>query len=117
MSQSTLHLGVVMDPISDIAYKKDTTLAMLWAAQERGYTLHYMEQDDLFLQAGKAYARMRPLTVYRNPEHWYDLGEATQRPLAELDVVLMRRPVYPMGAFRGSWDSFGFAVILFQAIK
>ena len=38
MSQSTLHLGVVMDPISDIAYKKDTTLAMLWAAQERGYT-------------------------------------------------------------------------------
>ncbi len=54
MSQSTLHLGVVMDPISDIAYKKDTTLAMLWAAQERGYTLHYMEQDDLFLQAGKA---------------------------------------------------------------
>ena len=63
MSQSTLHLGVVMDPISDIAYKKDTTLAMLWAAQERGYTLHYMEQDDLFLQAGKAYARMRPLTV------------------------------------------------------
>ena len=79
MSQSTLHLGVVMDPISDIAYKKDTTLAMLWAAQERGYTLHYMEQDDLFLQAGKAYARMRPLTVHRNPEHWYDLGEAIHR--------------------------------------
>ena len=40
MSQSNLHLGVVMDPISDIAYKKDTTIAMLWAAQERGYILH-----------------------------------------------------------------------------
>ena len=62
MSQSNLHLGVVMDPISDIAYKKDTTMAMLWAAQERGYTLHYMEQEDLFLNAGQAYARMRPLT-------------------------------------------------------
>ncbi len=53
MSQLNLHLGVVMDPISDIAYKKDTTIAMLWAAQERGYILHYMEQEDLFLQAGQ----------------------------------------------------------------
>ncbi|HBM27944.1 MAG TPA: glutathione synthase, partial [Halomonas sp.] len=109
MSQSTLHLGVVMDPISDIAYKKDTTLAMLWAAQERGYTLHYMEQDDLFLQAGKAYARMRPLTVHRNPEHWYDLGEATQRPLAELDVVLMRKDPPVDAEFINAVHLLGFA--------
>ena len=32
-------LGVVMDPIGSINYKKDTTLALLWAAQERGWAL------------------------------------------------------------------------------
>ena len=31
-----LSLGVVMDPIADIKFYKDTTLALLLAAQERG---------------------------------------------------------------------------------
>ena len=43
----TVKLGVVMDPIAGINYKKDTTLAMLWAAQDRGWELFYMEQADL----------------------------------------------------------------------
>lgn len=109
MSQSTLHLGVVMDPISDIAYKKDTTMAMLWAAQARGYVLHYMEQEDLFLNAGQAYARMRPLTVHRDPEHWYDLGEPSARPLAELDTVLMRKDPPVDADFTNAVHLLGFA--------
>ena len=40
MSQRALKIGVVMDPIDAIAYKKDTTLAMRWSAQDRGYSLH-----------------------------------------------------------------------------
>ncbi|HEY8942102.1 MAG TPA: glutathione synthase, partial [Cellvibrio sp.] len=39
-----ISLGVVMDPIADIKFYKDTTLALLLAAQERGWDLHYMEQ-------------------------------------------------------------------------
>ncbi|WP_404415045.1 glutathione synthase [Vreelandella aquamarina] len=91
MSQSSLRLGVVMDPIADIAYKKDTTLALLWAAQDRGYQLYYMEQEDLFLQEGKAFALMRPLNVHRDAGHWYDLGDAEARALSELDTILMRK--------------------------
>ena len=45
-----ISLGVVMDPIADIKFYKDTTLALLLAAQEGGWDLHYMEQSDLFLQ-------------------------------------------------------------------
>ena len=37
-------LGVVMDPIESITVKKDTTLAMLLAAQKRGWMIHYMLQ-------------------------------------------------------------------------
>ena len=36
----TLKLGVVMDPIATITIKKDTTFAMLLAAQARNWELH-----------------------------------------------------------------------------
>ncbi len=56
----TVKLGVVMDPISQITVKKDSTLAMLLAAQTRGWSLEYMELNDLFFRDGICYGRMRP---------------------------------------------------------
>lgn len=63
----TIRIGVVMDPITELNYKKDSTLAMLWAAQDRGWQLFYMEQKDLMLQQGVAMANMAPLEVFRDP--------------------------------------------------
>ncbi len=87
----SIKLGVVMDPIAGISYKKDTTMAMLWAAADRGWSLHYMEPQDLSLEQGLATGRMAPLQVFQDPERWFELGEAERRPLADLDVILMRR--------------------------
>ena len=87
----TIKLGLVMDPIADINYKKDTTLAMLWAAQARDWRLFYMEQKDLYLRDGEARASMSPLTVFHDPEGWYDMKAAEDQALADLDVVLMRK--------------------------
>ncbi len=87
----TIRIGVVMDPISGLNYKKDSTLAMLWAAQDRGWQLFYMEQRDLMLQQGVAMARMAPLQVFRDPDRFYQLGEAQVQQLSDLDVVLMRK--------------------------
>jgi glutathione synthase len=84
-------LGVVMDPIHAINFNKDTTLALLLAAQDQGYKLFYMEQSHLFLENGNPRAEMRPLSVFDNPEKWYELGGASSVPLEELDVVLMRK--------------------------
>jgi glutathione synthase len=84
-------LGVVMDPISEITVKKDSTLAMLLAAQARGWSLEYMELKDLYLSDGICHGRMRPVTVRDDQEDWFDLGDAETRPLSELDVVLMRK--------------------------
>lgn len=87
----TIKIGVVMDPIADITYKKDTTLAMLWAAQDRGWKIYYMEQKDLYLRDGEARAAMAKTTVFRDPQAWYEMSPAQDRALAELDVVLMRK--------------------------
>lgn len=87
----TVKLGVVMDPIKDITYKKDSTLAMLLAAKRLGWELWYMEQPDLYLLSDQPRARMRPLDVMADPEHWFDFGEAVDTTLADLDVILMRK--------------------------
>ncbi|MCK2185070.1 glutathione synthase [Halomonas getboli] len=109
MSQRPLKVGVVMDPIADLSFKKDTSLAMLWAAQDRGWSLHYMEQEDLFLRDGRAHARMCELEVFRDAERWYTLGGAEARPLAELDVVLMRKDPPVDGHFLNAVHLLGFA--------
>lgn len=87
----TVKLGVVMDPIAAITYKKDSTLAMLLAARKRGWELWYMEQSDLYLLGDQPRARMRPLEVMADPEHWFEFGEAREASLADLDVILMRK--------------------------
>jgi glutathione synthase len=84
-------LGVVMDPIGAIHYKKDSTLAMLLAAQARGWQLRYFELSDLYMRDGAARGRSRPLRVFADPEGWFELGDAEDLPLGELDVLLMRK--------------------------
>lgn len=87
----TVKLGIVMDPISSINYKKDTSLAMLWAASDKNWSITYMEQKDLFLDKGKAYAMARPLSVFKDPENFYELGSESKIALGDLDVILMRK--------------------------
>lgn len=80
-----------MDPIESIIVKKDTTLAMLLAAQRREWKIHYMLQRDLYSDQGVSRAFMRPLSVKDDPENWFQLGERSDRELSELDVILMRK--------------------------
>ncbi|HUK00972.1 MAG TPA: glutathione synthase [Steroidobacteraceae bacterium] len=84
-------LGVVMDPIADIKFAKDSTLAMLLAAQARGFALLYFEQADLSLRNGRAWGKARPLTVRADADDWYSLGEVKEQPLGLLDCLLMRK--------------------------
>jgi len=84
-------IGVVMDPIESINFKKDTTLGLLWAARDKGWSLFYMEQSDLYLRNGQSFARMRPMSVRDDPTDYFTLVEPEDRPLSDLDAVLMRK--------------------------
>ena len=87
----TVKLAVVMDPIQSINFKKDTTLAMLYAAQKKGWQLFYIEQDGLYLEDGKAMAIMQDLSVEMNPQNFFTLGPESRQSLADVDVILMRK--------------------------
>jgi glutathione synthase len=90
MPQRT-RLAVVMDPIAGIKYAKDTTLAMLLAAQARGHELWYLTQGDLYLRDGEARGLARPLNVRADPSSWFTLGDALDQPLGGFDAILMRK--------------------------
>ena len=59
MSEKSLRVGVVMDPIESIKPVKDSSFAMLLEASRRGAEIHYMLQQDLKLLAGEALAQSK----------------------------------------------------------
>jgi glutathione synthase len=91
MKKKALRLAVLMDPIEDIKYAKDTTLAMLLTAQRRGFELLYLTQPDLSLRDGVARGRARPLEVRADPENWFTFGLPVDMALGDVDVILMRK--------------------------
>ncbi|MCW9013802.1 MAG: glutathione synthase [Gammaproteobacteria bacterium] len=86
-----LKLGIVMDPIESIKTYKDSSFAMLLAAQKKGWPLYYMQQSDLYLRDSQAFARMQKLEVEDNADDWFTLEPVKDIALAELDVILMRK--------------------------
>lgn len=86
-----IKLGIVMDPISSINIKKDSSFAMLQEAQKRGWELHYIEMNDLYLQTGEARARTRTLSVQYDYDSWFDFKTEQDIALDSLDVILMRK--------------------------
>jgi glutathione synthase len=88
---SRVRLVVVMDPIEAIKPAKDSTLAILLAAQSRGWELFYAEQKDLYLRDGVAWGHLAPLRVADDLTAWFTLGAAAAAKLGDYDVILMRK--------------------------
>jgi glutathione synthase len=90
-----------MDPLGTLSLKKDSTLAMIRAAQRRAWNIFYLEQSDLVFRQNRTFGLMRPLALsgrfaetldpYDSKDGWYTLGAPVLRPLGEVDVVLMRK--------------------------
>ena len=87
----SIKVGIVMDPIEQISFHKDTSLALMFAAQQHDCELFYMEQEDLSIQNGVAYGRMAPIKVAMDPENWFEKEAAVDRPLSDLQLILMRK--------------------------
>jgi glutathione synthase len=84
-------LGVVMDVLETINPKKDSTLAMMEAAQSRGWQLRVMYQSDIYLDDGIVYAYQRKISVSPSLKPWFTVAEELTGPLSDLDAILMRK--------------------------
>ncbi|AFU99430.1 glutathione synthase [Simiduia agarivorans] len=88
-------LGIVLDPIHSFNPKKDTTLVLMQAAQARGWQVIGFEQGDLWLDQGIAMGRGREIRVdadaHLKKADWFQLSDATDYRLGDLDALLMRK--------------------------
>ena len=86
-----MKLGVVMDPIETINFKKDSTLAMMIEAQRNGHEIIYITPNYLFIKSGIPYASSNKMEVRNYPSDWFTKEEEKIIELSELDSILMRQ--------------------------
>ncbi|MBQ74338.1 MAG: glutathione synthase [Gammaproteobacteria bacterium] len=84
-------LGVVMDPIDSLNPKKDSTVAMMHAAQRKGWEIYHIEQNGLYIQEGEVYTNRQQVRVFDDLECWYEIVDSQHRPASDLSAILMRK--------------------------
>ncbi len=80
-----------MDPISTVNVVKDSSMAMMLEAQNRGWEIYYMEMQDLYLDQGECRADAAKVKVFDDKNKWYELADGENIAVADLDAVLMRK--------------------------
>ncbi len=91
-----LKVAVQMDPIETVNIDGDSTFALMLEAQRRGHAMWHYEVRNMSLHEGKAdagrlFARARPVTVQRVAGDHYRFGAPETLDLATMDAVLMRQ--------------------------
>ena len=86
-------LGVIMDPISSIKPYKDTTLALLLAAQEFEFEILYMELSHLSVLDGSALADTRMIKLFDSNDKWFEFLDdgPSSTKLSDIDCIIMRK--------------------------
>ena len=87
----TRQIGVLMDPIDSINPKKDSTLAMMLAAQARGWSVAVFTQADLYIQDGAVSIQSTLVTLKDDLNVWYEVTDRKIIPGADFDAILMRK--------------------------
>ncbi len=93
----------ILDPLESLKAYKDTSVAMMRAAQSRGHQVYYCEQADLYAKGG-VHANAGRLALADNDEDWYRAHDKQRQALAAFDAVLMRKdPPFDLEYLTSVW--------------
>ena len=87
---SRRHLFVA-DPLDGMNIWQDSTFGVMLCCQQRGHAIFHCGTEGLLGRAGAPAARCRPVTVQEVQGDHFTLGEAETVPLAQFDVIWMRK--------------------------
>ena len=99
-----MKLLFVLDPLDSLKAYKDTSVAMMRAAQARGHEVFSCAQGDLHWK-GQVLARTTRLSLTDNDEDWVRAhAEAAPAALASFDAVINRKdPPFDLEYLTASW--------------
>lgn len=84
-----MKLLFIVDPLATLKAHKDSSVAMMRAAQARGHAVFASTTADLLLRDGRALAVCVALQVSPT-ENWYSAATSDTLALSDFDAVLMR---------------------------
>lgn len=86
-----MHIALIIDPLDSLKPYKDSSVAMMRAAQRRGHTVSIFEPGDMAVLNGEVSARATRLQVNDDNAQWYQPGESCRVPLQAFDAIIMRK--------------------------
>jgi glutathione synthase len=80
-----MKVAFLMDAVEKIFPEKDSSIVLMEEAFHRGIDVYYFEQQHLFLKDSKVFALLKKL------KKWGEVEKESIYPLAEMDIVFMRK--------------------------
>jgi glutathione synthase len=94
----------IVDPLESLKAYKDSSVAMMRAAQARGHAIWAAEQSSLHWSKNRVSAQATRLSLTDNDEDWYRAHESELRPLKDYGAVLMRKdPPFDLEYVASTW--------------
>ena len=99
-----MKLAFILDPLDHLKAYKDSSVAMMRAAQARGHESFAVMRPALAWRAGAVVAQAERLTVRADHRDWFEAEAPQEMALADFDAVLMRQdPPFDMEYVAATW--------------
>jgi len=99
-----MRLAFILDPLPALKAYKDSSIAIMRAAQARGHSIHAIMRPDLIWREGEVRACSQAITVSDDNHQWYVPAETTVEALTAFDAVLMRQdPPFDFEYITATW--------------
>ncbi len=86
-----MNLLFILDPLDSLKSYKDTSIAMMREAAERGHSLFVCEQHDVFLRNERVFVSASPFNFNQDAHHWYALQANQEAAPSAFDFIIMRK--------------------------
>lgn len=94
----------IADPLESFKIQKDSTLAMMRAAQEAGHRLWFCQSRNVLWRDDFVVADCQSLVIKPSSTNWYELGDIESRALNSFSAVLMRTdPPFDIEYLNTTW--------------
>jgi glutathione synthase len=86
-----MKIAFIVDPLDQLKAWKDSSVAMMRAAQARGHLVFAIQRASMQVRDGQVSASCVQLALHADNAHWCDATDAGVQALADFDAVLMRQ--------------------------
>lgn len=86
-----MKIALIVDPLPQLKAYKDSSVAIMRAAQARGHAVHAIDRASLSVRDGKVGAASRALSLRADNQDWFSAAPPSRESLDTFDAVLMRQ--------------------------